>query len=236
MLTHTSHPTPTHAEDTTHGSEHKRIRVLLVDDHPAVRMGARALIDDQRDMRVVAQASSADEALRQLARPVDVAIIDYQLGGGEDGLWLTAQLKRSQNPPRVLVYSAFADGALAVMARIAGADGLLGKHALGGELCCAIRLLARGQHHLPAVSPSIAHAMRSRLARRDQAIFGMLLHRIAPDTIVERLGMSHDELHDHRSFILRAFRPERPPSALPMPARVPLDYERAKRSTARGAV
>ena len=235
MCTHTSQPTSAHARITGDDSGHARVRILLVDDHPAVRLGARALIDAQPDMEVVAQASSADDALRQLAAPIDVAIVDYHLGDGEDGLWLATQLKRRANPPRVLVYSAFADGALAVMAPIAGADGLLGKHEIADELCCAIRRLARGQHNLPAVSSSIARAMRSQLEPRDQAIFGMLLHGITPDAIAERLRITHEELHARRLLMLRSFKPARPPSALPMATRAPLDYERGRRSTARRA-
>jgi DNA-binding NarL/FixJ family response regulator len=76
------------------------IRVLLVDDHPAVRVGARAVIDDQPDMRVVAEARNADEALRAHESSVDVAVVDYHLPHGQDGLWLTAALKR-RDPPRV---------------------------------------------------------------------------------------------------------------------------------------
>jgi hypothetical protein len=62
------------------------------------------------------------------------------------------------------------------MAMIAGADGLLGKDELGNEVCNPIRRVARCQRHLPAIAPSVANAMRSRLEPRDQAIFGMLLH------------------------------------------------------------
>src|SRR5206468_2458242 len=92
-------------------------------------------------------------------------------GEVHDGLWLTAHLKRREPSPRVLVYSAFADSALAVTAIIGGADGLLGKHERGQELCRAIRRLARGQHRLPAITPSVADVMRSRLEPRDRAIF-----------------------------------------------------------------
>lgn len=235
MFTHTSHPTSGHASTPGDDSRHARVRVLLVDDHPAVRVGARALIDAQPDMEVVVQASTADDVLSQLPGPIDVAIVDYHLGDGEDGLWLTAQLKRSENAPRVLIYSAFADGALTVMALVAGADGLLGKHDIADELCGAVRRLARGDHHLPAVSSSIAHAMRCRLAPRDQAIFGMLLHGVAPDVISERLGITLEELHSRRSHMLRSFKPARPPSALPTATRAPLDYERRRRSTAHRA-
>lgn len=121
-----------------------RIAVLLVDDHPAVRVGARMLIDDQPDLAVVAEARSAEEAPRHRDFPVDVAVVDSNLGDGHDGLWLTAQLKRIEQPPHVLVSSAFADNALAIMARIAGADGLVDKGELGQELCSASRKLAPG--------------------------------------------------------------------------------------------
>ncbi len=216
------------------GSQDTPIQVLLVDDHAAVRVGARKLIDDQPDMRVVAEARSAEEALTQLEEPVDVAVVDYQLGAGHDGLWLAAQLKRIEPAPRVLVYSAFADGALAVAALIAGADGLLGKDELGQELCRAIRRLARGQHHLPAVGSSIAHVTRARLEPRDQAVFGMLLHGIAPEVIVERLGITFEELHARRSIILGRLRRERRPLA-PSEALAPLDYERPIRRRTRWA-
>lgn len=229
MLTPSTHPTPDDDRATPTGSEQKRIRVLLVDDHPAVRVGARNLIDDQPDMCVVTEAASVDEALAKLSSLADVAVVDYHLGEGRDGLWLTAELKRRESPPRVLVYSAFADGALATAALLAGADGLLGKHELGHELCRAIRRLARGQQHVPAITSSVAHAMRSGLEPQDQAIFGMLLHGMAPDEIVARLGITSEELHDRRAIILRSLKPARAPSGLPEGAQAPLDYERPKR-------
>lgn len=230
MLTHISQQTPKPGvADVT------QIRVLLVDDHPAVRAGARMLIDDQPDMRVVAEASSVDEALGRLESPVDVAIVDYHLGDGRDGLSLTADLKRLRPPPRVLIYSAFADGALAVSAVIAGADGLLGKHELGQELCRAVRRLARGLHHLPALTASVAAVMRSPLKPGDQAIFGMLLHGVAPDVIAERLSITDEELHSRRAIMLRSLKPGRAPSALPAGSRAPLDYERPRRRASRRA-
>ena len=218
MLTHTSQQTPKpRAADVT------QIRVLVVDDHPAVRAGARLLIDDQPDMRVVAEASSVDEALGRLESPFDVAIVDYHLGDGRDGLSLTADLKRLRPPPRVLIYSAFADGALAVSAVIAGADGLLSKHELGQELCRAVRRLARDLHHLPAVTASVADVMRSRLEPRDKAIFGMLLHGIAPDVIAERLSITDEELHSRSAIMLRALKPGWRRSAPPPGSGAPLD-------------
>jgi DNA-binding NarL/FixJ family response regulator len=210
----------------------RRIRVLVVDDHPAVRLGVQSLIDDQHDMCVVAEARSADAALSKLEHPIDVAIVDFHLGFGQDGLWLTARLKRLAHAPRVLIYSAFADAALAVTAIIAGADGLLAKDELGDELCRAIRRLARGQHRLPAITESVARVMRSQLEPRDQAIFGMLMHGVPPAVTAEELGISEDELHTRRLIMLRTLKR----SADPMVgARSPLDYQRPKRRRSRWA-
>ena len=73
-------PTPVAPVTSIRSPRSIRIPVLLVDDHPAVRVGARKLIDDQPDMAVVAEARSAEEALRQSEFPIDVAVVDYQLG------------------------------------------------------------------------------------------------------------------------------------------------------------
>lgn len=209
------------------------IRVLLVDDHPAVRLGARRLIDEQPDMTIAAEASSVDEALSKLDDRMDVAVIDYQLGGGRDGLSLTMHLKQLEPPPRVLIYSAFADSALAVSTIIAGADGLLGKEALGEELCTAVRRLMTGHHYLPAVTASVADAMSYRLAPSDHAIFGMLLHGIEPEEVAERLGLSLKQLHGRRARILDSLK--RAPSSLLARARSALDYERPYRRASRRA-
>ena len=227
-------PTPV-SPVTSNGAPRIPIAVLLVDDHPAVRAGARMLIDDQPDMTVVAEARSAQEALGQPELPVDVAVVDYHLGDGHDGLWLTTELKRREKPPHVLIYSTFADNALAVIAPIAGADGLLDKRELGEELSSAIRRLARGQQHLPAIRSSLANALRSRLTAHDQAIFSMLLHGTSPDVIVQRLGITHDELTVRRSTILRSLKPARRTMALGSGAHGPLDYERFRRAARRWA-
>lgn len=207
------------------------IRVLLVDDHPAVRIGMRKLIDDEPDMQIVTEAASAREAIGRSDGSCDVAIVDYHLGGAEDGLWLTTELKRIEPPPRVLVYSAFADGALAVNALIAGADGLLGKHELGEEVCSAIRRLARGHHNLPAVTSSIADTMRYRLAPEDHALFGLLLHGLSAEAIAQELEIAPDELTARRAAMLRALSPARYDPT----SRTPLDYERPRRRSSRRA-
>lgn len=208
------------------------IRLLIVDDHPAVRLGARALLDDQPDMRVVAEARSTHEALGKLDSPIDVAVIDYHLREGGDGLTVIPQLAAKQPDAKVLVYSAFAGPALAVAALVAGADGLLGKHELGDELCHAIRRLARGQRYLPAIPPGLAHAMGAGLEPREQTILAMLLYGTGASAIAERLSITEQELAGVRASILRTLSPRGPELGLLAQRAAPLDYERAARGRA----
>ena len=202
--------------------------MLLVDDHPAVRLGVRKLIDDQPDMVVVAEARSAEGALSYLEEGDDVAVLDFRLGDGRDGLWATSRLKRRERALRVLIYSAFADSVLAVAALVAGADGLVGKGALGPELCNAIRRLARGRQNFPAIPLSVEQAMRSQLTLSDQAIFGMLLAGVEPDVIAERFAIGLGELDYRRGIMLLAIAPAAA-SSVTGSAHAPVDHERQRR-------
>jgi DNA-binding NarL/FixJ family response regulator len=204
------------------------IHVLLVDDHPAVRHGIRQLLSTQGDLDTVAETGSASKATSELARWADIAVIDYYLGD-RDGLWLTHQIKRRRSPPPVLIYSAFADATLAAAAIVAGADGLLAKTALGEELCIAIRRLIHGREYFPAIPASVAAALRSRLLTRDQAIFSMLMHGVAPSEVNSLLGTTAAELEERRRVIVGAIAPSTGCTNGTVVRHPPLDYERPRR-------
>ena len=126
-----------------------QIRLLAVDDHPAVRRGLRELLEDQPDFRVISVVSSAEEAMIVAeGEQLDVAVVDCQLGD-RNGLWVSRKLKRLRRPPRVLIYSAYCDGLRAAAAVVAHADGLVSKGGLGSELCDAVRAVANGRKLLP---------------------------------------------------------------------------------------
>jgi two-component system response regulator DevR len=171
-------------------SSMQQIRLLVVDDHPAVRRGLRELLDEQQDFRVVDVVSSAEEALLVAERePLDVAVVDYKLGG-RNGLWVSRKLKRLPHPPRVVIYSAYVDGVLAAAAVVAEADGLVSKGGVGSELCDAVRIVACGRSLLPMVPWQVAEVLRHRLSGEEQAIFGMARAGIAPAEISKTLRIS----------------------------------------------
>ncbi len=205
-----------------------QVKVLLVDDHPAVRSGIRALIADEPDMQLVAEHGGASADTIAVAGWADVAVLDYHLGD-RDGLWLAQQIKRRAGAPPVLIYSAFADAHLAVAALVAGADGLLAKTTLAEELSVAIRRLACGRQYFPAIPPSVAAALCARLKPVDQAISSMLIHGVPPAEIGERLGLAPQELEAHRGSILQTIAPRTARSSVLDAARGPLDYDRPRR-------
>jgi DNA-binding NarL/FixJ family response regulator len=170
------------------------IRCLVVDDHPAIRLGVRELLAAEADIEVLEALSSAEAAVGFAQRTrIDVAVIDYQLGG-RSGLWCSRKLKRLPDAPAVLIYSAFSDHLLAAACIVAQVDGLVSKAALGTELCARIRQAASGVSRLPMVPPALADSMRRRLGPEEQAIFGMMQAGVATEEVGRTLGMDHGEL------------------------------------------
>jgi DNA-binding NarL/FixJ family response regulator len=214
-----------------HAGQDHRIRVLIADDHPAVRVGIRRLLVEQPDMRIVTEAKSAVGAVTGTAASPQVAVIDYHLGD-RNGLWVTRRLRQLVRPPRVLIYSAFTDdAALAIAAVVAGADGLLSKSSIGEELCVAIRRLAAGHRYLPSISASVTRAMSARLDPRQQTIVAMLVHGISPEQITARLPITTQQLETQQSAILAMLAPAATRARQPTWTRKPLDYQRASRSS-----
>jgi DNA-binding NarL/FixJ family response regulator len=184
-------------------STRQQIRLMVVDDHPAVRWGLLQLLEEQRDFRVDAVCINADGAVAQAeAERIDVAVVDYQLGG-HNGLWVCRRLKRLPAPPRVIIFSAFANDHLAACCAVADADAVLNKGVLGSELCDAVRSVARGRRLLPRVSQPLADMLRRRLTEREQMLFGMLLAGIPRVEIGRTLGMSARELGSREEAMLR---------------------------------
>ena len=188
-----------------------RTRLLVVDDHPAVRAGLRELLADEADFAVIAAVATAEAGIEVARRePIDVAIIDYQLGG-RNGLWLSRKLKRLPNPPAVLVYSAYTDGVLAAAAVVAEADALVSKGSIGSDLCRQIRWAAAGQGHLPALPPRLAESLRRRLDNDEQALFGMLLAGLEPAEVRHTLGLTRAAMEARLYELLRRLEGFPPP-------------------------
>jgi DNA-binding NarL/FixJ family response regulator len=187
------------------------IRCVLVDDHPAVRLGLRELLAIEPGLEVLDAFATAEAALAFAERSaLDVAVVDYQLEG-RSGLWLSRKLKRLADAPAVVIYSAYSDYLLAAACVVAEANGLVSKAALGTDLCKRIREAASGVTRLPIVPPSLADSMRRRLDPEEQAIFGMMLAGISNVEIGRTLSLSHGELDARQWAMLRKLERLDPP-------------------------
>ena len=180
---------------------HKRL--LVVDDHPAVRVGLAELLAGEADFELVAAVETAEAAMEVAEREaIDVAIVDYQLGG-RNGLWLSRKLKRPDRPPAVVIYSAYADGVLAAAAVVAEADAIVSKGRLGSELCEIVRGVLAGHRHLPPLPARLADSLRGTLDHQEQAIFGLLMAGIEPAEVAATLGLSVADLESRLWVMLR---------------------------------
>lgn len=196
-------PPPTIERATLRCDPVARKRLVVVDDHPAVRAGLRELLANEADFDVVAAVDTAEAGIEVAKREsIDVAVVDYQLGG-RNGLWLSRKLKRLPEPPAVLIYSAYTDGVLAAAAVVAEADAIVSKGRLGSDLCHEIRCAAAGQRHLPALPPRLAESLRRRLDHDEQAVFGLLLAGLDPAEVAATLGLTSAEIESRLWRLLR---------------------------------
>ena len=170
------------------------IRVAIVDDHHAVRLGLHTALDGEPGLVPVGTASTASEMAPLLYRTdPDVVLLDYQLPDA-DGLALCREIKTSALAPRVILYSAFADASMTVPAIVAGADGLVHKGVHPRELFEAIRGVAGGGCALPPVSPPLLEAAGLQLDADDLPILAMLMDRTAPADIAATLAIDEAQL------------------------------------------
>ena len=143
-----------------------KLRVFLVDDHPIVRKGLKALITEQPDMEVIGEAGDGRVALLQTKElQPDVMILDFTLPD-LNGLQVMERVKQISPHTNVLVLTIHeASGYLRQMFQV-GASGYLLKRTAGEELAHAIRVVATGGAYL---DPTLAGKMVSTLVHQSSS-------------------------------------------------------------------
>ena len=156
------------------------VRVLVVDDHPVVRAGLRALLAVDARVDVVGEAASGEEALVVArARRPDVVLMDLQLGAGLDGVAATRALRADPDGPCVLILTTYDTDADIVRAVEAGAAGYLLKDTPPATLVAAVERAARGETVLAprAAEVLVGHMRDPRPALSDRE--AQVLARVA---------------------------------------------------------
>ena len=178
------------------------IRLLLSDDHPVVRAGMRALLEAEPDLEVVAEAASAEEAVKLAARPgVDLVLMDLQFPGPLQGVDATRRIRSTRGAPNVLVLTNYDTDADILGAIEAGASGYLLKDAPPAELITAIRAAAAGESALaPAVASRLEDSQRAgdqRLTVREAEVLALVAEGRSNREIGRELFLSEATVKSH---------------------------------------
>ncbi len=192
----------------------KRVRVLIVDDHPAVREALALRIGRQPDLEVCGEAADTGEALRLVAdTQPDVAVVDISLKRS-NGIDLIKRIKDRNDHVRILVWSMHSESLYAERALRAGALGYVNKDQATDRIVEAIRQVLAGKVWL---SEAMAERMLQRavgtrrqeptrspldaLADRELEVFRLIGQGVKTAAIAERLHLSVKTVETYRDRI-----------------------------------
>ena len=177
----------------------RKIKVLLVDDHVVVRMGLKAIVDLENDLKVVGEAANGEDAIK-LAKQLDpdVAVVDLMMPK-MNGIETTTILTRDFPGTKVLILTTFSDSNEVGLAMAAGAHGALSKDSSHGDIINAIRRVAAGEKY---VSPEITAALSAesttpKLSARHIEILAYAAKGLTNADIARVLGIGVDCVKAH---------------------------------------
>ena len=189
-------------------------KILIVDDHPLVRLGIRLQLSTQAGLHVCGEAESTAEAMLLAAQhQPDLMIVDISLKDGH-GMDLVKQVKARHPSVKMLVFSGFEESLYGERYLRAGASGYLNKQESNKELLKAIRMVLDGHRY---VSEELARRLISQalgapveakepieqLSDRELQVFRMIGQGLASGAIAGRLHLSTHTIDTHRENIKR---------------------------------
>lgn len=178
------------------------IRLLVVDDHPVVRSGLRALLEGQEDLDVVGEAADGAQALAAVASdPPDLVLLDLRMPV-LDGVAVIDRLRLSHPAVRILVLTTYDTDTDIVRAVEAGATGYLLKDVPREELFRGVRAASRGE---PVLAPGVAARLMRRAGapsaptptERELDVLRLVAQGLTNRAIARRLQVSEATVKTH---------------------------------------
>jgi DNA-binding NarL/FixJ family response regulator len=181
----------------------KKISLLLVDDHPVVRQGLRAFLNQEKDIEVVGEAENGREAVQMATKTLpDIVLMDLMMPllNGWEG---TRQVLKSVPSTKVLVLSSYSDDHHVKQLMDVGASGYLIKQTAADDLVRAIREVQKGNAFF---SPAIARRAQSRcqqLTTRETEVLRLIAEGLRNKQIADGLGISIKTVEQHRQKVMK---------------------------------
>jgi two-component system response regulator DesR len=165
------------------------IRLVIVEDHSIVAQGLAALLEDERDIKLVGTAADLHAARELILRATpDVVLCDIVLGGERDGLRLLA-LARRRGGPAFIMFSAFGRPEHHLIALERGASGYLTKEVPIEVLTRAIRTVAAGGTAFPAAVLRSARGALRRPTERQREVIALVAEGRRNEEIAQQLSI-----------------------------------------------
>ena len=179
-------------------------RVLAVDDHALIREGIAALISNQKDMRLVGEASNGREAIEQFRsqRP-DVTLMDLQMPE-MNGIDALIAIRSEFADARIIVLTTYAGDALCKRAMKAGAQAYILKGNVRKDLLDTIRAVRAGKKfiHAEVAAELASHAADDALSEREIEVLSLIAAGNSNKLIADELSISEDTVKGHVKSIL----------------------------------
>ena len=182
----------------------KQIKIMTVDDHPILRQGIAALIADEPDMTLVAEATNGREAIQQFrAHRPDVTLMDLQMPE-MNGLDAMIAIRGEFPEARIIMLTTYTGDVQARRAIQAGARAYLLKNSLHKELLDTIRAVHAGRKNLsPEVSFELAeHSAEDSLSPLEVRVLRLIAEGNSNKEIAARLAVTEDSVKGHVRNIL----------------------------------
>lgn len=184
------------------------IRIVLADDHAAMRKSLRVLLDGEADIDVIAETDSLQSVMGHVrSRRPDVLVLDMGMPNQSSGIDALSRLNREAGDTRIVVLTTNDDPGFTKRALDNGAVGLVLKEMADSDLPAAVRNASRGRRY---VSPQLAAKLgrgkpteADKLTPREREVLRLIALGHTSVEIAHKLGLSPRTIETHRARIHR---------------------------------